>query len=147
MRSIEVIRHEDPEHDTHHNRWGTFNNEDPSPGSIPTNTIHKADSIRNETSNGTSDGGSDEQVPDSKSDGSLVVEESQICDEAGEETSFEETEEDTACKELMIALGQAAKRSDEAPDYGDNGDIARGAELLQEEIGGDFEQLSELVNI
>jgi hypothetical protein len=98
VRSIEVIRHEDPEHDTHHNRWDTFNDEDPSPGSIPTNTIHEADSIRNETSNGTGNGGSDEQVPDSKSDGSLVVEESQICDEAGEEASFEETEEDTACQ-------------------------------------------------
>jgi hypothetical protein len=30
----------------------------------------------------------------------------------------------------MITLGQAAERSDEAPDYGDNGDIAGGAELL-----------------
>jgi hypothetical protein len=47
----------------------------------------------------------------------------------------------------MIALSQAAERSDEAPDYSDNGDIARGAELLQEKIGGDFEKLGELVNI
>jgi len=46
----------------------------------------------------------------------------------------------------MITLGQAAERSDEAPDYGDNGDIARGAELLQKKIGGDFEELGELVN-
>ena len=46
----------------------------------------------------------------------------------------------------MITLGQAAERSDEAPDYCDNGDIARGAELLQEKVGGDFEELGELVN-
>lgn len=47
----------------------------------------------------------------------------------------------------MIALGQAAECSDEAPDYGDNGDVTRGAEFLQEKIGGDFEELGELVNI
>jgi hypothetical protein len=95
--SIEVVRHKDPEQSTNYNRWDTFDDEDPSPGSITTESIHEADSISNETSNGTGDGGSDEKIADSKGDGSLVVEESQIGDETREKPRLEDAEEDTAC--------------------------------------------------
>ena len=67
----------------------------------------------------------------------LRVEEGKVDGEAREETTFHSAEEKAARDEGAIAVTETGEGSNDAPGGGDERDPARGAELFEDEVGGE----------
>jgi len=97
-----------------------------------------ADRVGQEAAAGACERGADEQVADAQGEFALGVEEGEVDGHAGEEATFDSAEEETAYDEAGVGLDDAGEGRDDAPGCGDEGDPAAGAELFEDEVGGEF---------
>jgi hypothetical protein len=81
--------------------------------------------------------GRDEEIADAEGNFALRVEEGKVDSEAREETAFHGAEEKAACDEGAVAVTKAGEGSNGAPGGGDERDPAGGAELFDDEVGGE----------
>jgi hypothetical protein len=99
--------------------------------------IEKPDPIGKEAAETACQRGRDKEIADAESDFALGVEEGKVDGEAREETAFHSAEEKAACNEGAVAVTETGEGSNGAPSGGDERDPAGGAELFDDEVGGE----------
>jgi hypothetical protein len=99
--------------------------------------IEEPNAVRKEPAEATGERCRDEEVPDAEGDLALRIEKGEVDGKAWEETAFYGAEEQAACDEGAVGVAETGQRRDYAPGGGDEGDPAGGAELFDDEVGGE----------
>ena len=99
--------------------------------------IEKPDPVGKQATETTCQRGRDEEIADAEGDFALGVEEGKVDGEAREETAFHGAEEKAARDEGAVAMTETGEGSNGAPGDGDERDPAGGAELFDDEVGGE----------
>jgi hypothetical protein len=100
--------------------------------------VHMADCEGEEAAAGAGQRGADEEVPDTECELALRVEEGQVDGHAGEQAAFHGAQEEPAYHQPGEVLHDARQSGDDAPGHRDEGDPARGGELLEDQVGWQF---------
>ena len=130
---------EDPEGGDAEDEGGqALDDHDPAPAAQAGDAVHVADGVGEEAARGPGQGGADEEVGDAQGQFLFRVEEGQVDSHAGEETAFDEAEEEAAGDEGAVVVAEAGQSRDDAPDRGDEGDPAGGAEFFDYQVAGEF---------
>jgi hypothetical protein len=75
-----------------------------------------------------------EEQSDSKSQLASLVPHAEVERDSREERAFQTTEEESTNEETGVVLDEALEGLDESPGDGDDGEEARGTELLEDQI-------------
>lgn len=114
----------------------TLEDEEPTPTSNTTDTVHVGDSKGNDTGESTSDTGTRVDESPARSALVLAVPEAKVEDDAGSETALKETKEDTAGDERSEVESSTHESSADTPGNTDTGHLDGGLDTGEEKVGG-----------
>jgi len=134
-----VVGEEEPHEDGREAGRHAFDDKEPAPGREAACSVHVADGVCDGAAECAGEGGAGED--EGYANAALVgfVPEGEVVDQAGEQAGLEDTEEEADASRRGEALHAAQADGDAAPREHEESEPAGGAELLEEDVGGDFE--------
>lgn len=96
LRGLRAVGQDERHDESRHDRGDAVDQDDPTPGAPACISIHEADSVSDEPSGGTGDGGGGEEIGRSQRDVLLVVKHGEVDDHSREHAGLKQTEQQTA---------------------------------------------------
>lgn len=137
---LRVVGQEDQHQEGRQARRGALDDEQPSPGRQAAGAVHVADGVGDGAAKGAGEGGAGEDEGDAHAALVGAVPEGQVVDEAREEAGLEDAEQEADGGGGGEGVHGAEAHGDGAPREHEEGEPARGAQLLEQDVGRHLEQ-------
>lgn len=134
------VRQEEPDQKGGKARRDALEDEQPSPGRNPLSLIHVADAVRDGAAKSPSEGSTGDNQGDAHATLVVLVPEGQVENQSRKQARLGHPQQPSHRHDLREGVASPEAHGEYTPEKHQSGNPTAGTELLEEDVGGDFEE-------